>query len=112
MELMKAYQAMPTNGNIARIYEFRGRYHRRANITDQTGKPIKIVQKGKPRFVLVAAGTLHDAVVYLHARRPTFFLDMVAYRGELRLDKMRLKFSDELGSTALPPANTAMKEKL
>jgi hypothetical protein len=106
MELIKAYTVMPAGGDSAPVYEVRGRYHRRVNSTDQEGNPIRIIRKGKPRFLLIAAGNLHDALVHLHTIRPGFLVDMAAYRGELRFDNPRLKVSVEKGITISHPSRS------
>jgi hypothetical protein len=85
MEILEAFKVIEPVGTTARIFEFRGRFVRYIDTTTESGEAKKVLRKGKPRSIHVAAENLYDAVLHLREYRPDFFPHQAFSRGDLRI---------------------------
>jgi hypothetical protein len=87
LEVLEAFRVMPPSGEIARIYEFRGRNLMRPGRKKTPGKKLRKTKQGHVRRVYVAADNIFDAAAHLHRCRPDFRPNTVVCLGYLSVPK-------------------------
>ena len=93
MELIKAYQVIPMQGNVIRLYEFEGRFQYRVDPATNGGNFFKKNPQAKLRAVGVFAESLYDAVIFLRLVRPYFLPIRVAQKEELKVELSQAQLS-------------------
>lgn len=85
MELLEAYKLYPHTAYEVRIYEFYGRNKKLTDQTNKQGQTHRLIHRGNPYSLCVAAQNLYQALSYLNEVRPEFQPNYAHYCGVLFL---------------------------